>query len=232
MLGSIAGPTGCRRRPGPWPARSARALTLETPGDAVDGAQHLGENGEKPSVFWTTNGALEVVVDRAVDRRLRAGGEDRHEHDEREADHQRRGGDRRAPRLADRVLARQAPGHARHALERPPDDRGQRAHEARATAARRRRTSARAPRPMKETPALSDSGCRTGRRTSARRRPRQHARRRSRAAARRAARVGTAPSRIASTGGTRVARSAGAKLGDHADDRCRRAARRSPCAAR
>ena len=66
--------------------------------------------GEKPSWFWTISAAetwSSIVL--STEARM-PGGEHRDEHDEREADHQRRGGDRGALRLADRVLARELAG--------------------------------------------------------------------------------------------------------------------------
>ncbi len=79
--------------------------------DAVDLARASSTtpfgSGEKPSWWVTMPAAVTCLSIALVDRRAEAGGEDRHEHDEREADHQRRGGDRGALRLAERVLARE-----------------------------------------------------------------------------------------------------------------------------
>ena len=69
----------------------------------------------KPSWFWTISAAetwSSIVL--SIDPRMPAANTV-DEHHEREADHQRRGGDRGALRLADRVLARE---HAGQALQR------------------------------------------------------------------------------------------------------------------
>ena len=95
------------------------------------GSSMLAGSGEKPSSWVTIADGLDLLVDALVDRRAQAGGEDRHQHDERDADHQRRGGDRRALGLAAGVLARQAAREALEAHQRAADQAAQRAHERR-----------------------------------------------------------------------------------------------------
>ena len=105
--------------------------TAVTPSTCSIGFVMPAGSGEKPSSWVTMLDGLDLLVDALVDRRAQPGGEDRHEHDERDADHQRRGGDRGALRLAAGVLAGE---HAREALEarqRAPDQAAQRAHERR-----------------------------------------------------------------------------------------------------
>ena len=88
--------------------------------------------------------------------------------DERDADHERRGGHRGAAGVAQRVLARQAPGDARRPPERPPDERRERAHEPRAEHRDAEEDERRAPRPM--SPAADRrTRRRTARRAAARR---------------------------------------------------------------
>ena len=162
----------------------------------------------------------------------RPGGEDRHEHDERDADHQRRGGDRGALRLAARVLAREPAGEALEALERPADQRRSAGARASARAARSRRSSARAPRPSADAVALAVAGVAEQAVEQQRRRRRASTTRGDDDAppAQVAAGRACTPSRIASTGSTRVARRAGTKPettvatiadGEAGDDRAR-----------
>ena len=64
--------------------------------------------------------------------------------DEADADHERRGGDRRARRIARRVLAGELAGRVPEALQRPADERRRAAARRGARASRPRRTGARA----------------------------------------------------------------------------------------
>ena len=72
---------------------------------------------------------LGAVCDRPVDRVLEARREDGDEDHEREADHERRRRDRGPRRIARGVLARKLSGRVPEALQRPADDRRQRAHD-------------------------------------------------------------------------------------------------------
>ena len=121
-----------RRRPWRCPSANRNAATLSTPGHVLDARRTtLAEIGEKPSWFCTIIAACICSSIVLSIEALQAGGEDRHEHDERQADHQRRGGDRGALRLADRVLARQLAGQALEARQRRAEHARQRAHQQR-----------------------------------------------------------------------------------------------------
>ena len=134
-------------------------------------------------------------------------------------DHERRGGDRRARRVAGRVLAGELAGRMPEALERPADERGQRVARRSARSSRRRRTRAasRHPspragwRPLRCRTVLA-RGSATPRHADARR-PRPGG-----GGSCRPARV-RRPRACAATGGTRVARTAGTQRGGqgHAD---------------
>ena len=69
------------------------------------------------------------LVQAARDRRLEPGGEHRHEDDESEADHQRRGRRRGAAGVAHRVLAREPAGLVEREGERLPDRARERPHD-------------------------------------------------------------------------------------------------------
>ena len=70
------------------------------------------------------------VVDGAAEARRDAGGEHRDQRDERQPDHQRGGGRRRALRVAARVVARERTRSAAQARRRPAERPGERADEA------------------------------------------------------------------------------------------------------
>ena len=87
-----------------WPARSAPAPPRSTPSTS----RHLVADPRRealPDHVADDVVADEVLRDQLVDARLRGVADDRHRAGQREPDHQRRGGGRRTPRVAQRVLA-------------------------------------------------------------------------------------------------------------------------------
>ena len=107
-------------------------LTAPTPGTSRSAADDRRRRLAEAVLRADREVAGERAVDRAIDRALQPGGEDRHERDERDADHERRRRDGRARRVAGRVLAREAAADAGEALQRRADDRRDRPHELRA----------------------------------------------------------------------------------------------------
>ena len=81
--------------------------------------------GEKPSEFSITRPPAKFSSITWATEALQPGGEDGDEGDQRERDHQRRGGDRGAARVALRVLAGEAAGQPAQPLQRPTDDVGE-----------------------------------------------------------------------------------------------------------
>ena len=152
-------------------------------GDVVD-ARHLADGGrrllgdrcEPVLVDDDEVAGGERPVDGAVDRAAKTGGEDRHERDERDADHERRGGHRGAAGIAQRVLAGEPPGDPEDRLQRPPDERRERAHEERAEHRDRQEDDER-PEAHERRPRSRRRRCRTARRAAARRPGRRAARR-------------------------------------------------------
>ena len=211
--------TPLRRR-----ARSARR-------DLVDAGHRLHRRrptfagiGVKPSWFWTISAAETWSSIVLFDRAAQARGEHRDQHDEREADHQRRGGDRRALRLADRVLARELPGQALRAPAASPA-RAPAAGPAAAPGTRSRTSSA--PRRGRAATAAADAESMPPKRpknSASRPRPISTTEPTIRRL-RRCPRPGVTASRIAVTGSTRVARRAGTKPGDHRRDQADRRGR-------
>ena len=101
-------------------------------GDSLQGVAGLRADRREPVLVQHHDLSLHVLADRVVDRRLHAVREDGHERHQRKPDHQCRGRDGRAARVAERVLAREATGHAAQPLERIADGGGDRRHQPRA----------------------------------------------------------------------------------------------------
>ena len=107
-------PTVVSFSPATFASEKRTQLTAPTPGTPRTASASAGGVSPKPDLSTDGEVAGEGAVDGAVDRAAQPRGEDRHEGDERDADHQRGGGDRRARRVAGRVLAREP------AASRPP----------------------------------------------------------------------------------------------------------------
>ena len=145
------------------------------------------------------------------------------------------------PGLAHRVLAREPPGDPAQALQRPPDQRGQRPHESRREAARRR--TGPSPRPPPISPAAEPEDSippNSPTKTSATPPSAEQHGDDGDQPAPAGARSGSAASRSAAIGVTRVARSAGAIAatsvdpdahGHERDDRGRAPGTRCRCSA-
>ena len=106
--------------------------TASTPG-TLRGARRGAAGDRREAVAVLDHQAAgEVFVDDLGDRALQAGGEDRHEDDERDADHERGRGDRGAAGLRVAFSRARRPLTPAQALERRADERGDRPHELRA----------------------------------------------------------------------------------------------------
>ena len=119
-------------------ADRADVLGLGRLGDRVAGAGH-----ERAEAVRRRDDEvrLHLILDRAAVRRLHAVREDGDEGDERDADHERRGGRGRALRVPHRVALGQAARGAADLRRGPADDRGERPDEVAATSSRPRRTA-------------------------------------------------------------------------------------------
>ena len=103
------------------PVADATPGTLEAVDTAASGT------GAPWLWFWMIRFDVDALVDRAQERLLEAVDQHREEHDQADADHERRGGHGRAARVAGGVLARQPSRRAAAQPERPADDPGERA---------------------------------------------------------------------------------------------------------
>ena len=184
-------------------------------GHAADGLLGVGRQ-RLEALGGDGDVGADELVQAARDRRLEPGGEDRHEDDESEADHQRRGRRRGAAGVAHRVLAREPAGLVER--ERRAAARSRRRAAARHSGrrARRRRTAGPRRRPARRggSPAgpPPNRPCTRPRRPSRLTPAAMYGDRRRRRACRSARRRCSA-----ATGGTRVARSAGATAAEQRD---------------
>ena len=106
-------PAAKSRSPSTWMQRAADPRHLVDTGDLLDVARHGARERLSHGVGDDVVGD-DVLGEALVEARLRRRPEHRHHRHERDADHQRRGGGRRAPRVAARVLLG-------HEADRPED---------------------------------------------------------------------------------------------------------------
>ena len=114
------------RAPAPPPTSFAWAerivATSSDPGHLAGGGGGAVRDRREAVAVLDHQAAGEVFVDDLGDRALQPGGEDGDEGDQREADHQRRRGDRGAARVALGVLAGEAADQPPQPLQRPAGD--------------------------------------------------------------------------------------------------------------